>query len=432
MDIHKRQKVTFVAVLAAAAIIFGILHLPSLQIGQLSYLPSASLRDNPPQVRNETMEMWATFARRRDRVRQECQTPPQVYYRHNPKTTPDRFLVDDRHRLLYCYIPKNGCSFWKRVFSVLDGSNSGRSVFNISGTAIHRAQSAFSTLAQGSGSFLAVHHLFQASRKILFVRDPLHRLFSGYVDKFFSPCSFASLEAGVFRNCFNVTKNNSSCTRGLNFTEFLLYVTNDRGYPVNEHFLRQHSLCFPCHVDYDFVGKLESFQRDVEFILKEVVGVNPTEVFGPEEDFEERSDVNIMTDIVHRTWRLCRKERCVTPYGKMLRLWIAFQVRGFLSVQQRFPLSRDMAHKATMPHFLDLVLQAYRRSGRRALVKQQRELAVQEAFRGVPESVMVRVEGLVREDCRLFGYDCDVRARFRVNSPSPPRPLFHMHEALLV
>eukprot|EP00745_Piridium_sociabile_P022085 TRINITY_DN34220_c0_g1_i5.p3 TRINITY_DN34220_c0_g1~~TRINITY_DN34220_c0_g1_i5.p3 ORF type:complete len:123 (-),score=29.73 TRINITY_DN34220_c0_g1_i5:148-516(-) len=110
------------------------------------------------------------------------------------------------------------------------------------------------------------------------------------------------------------------------------------------------------------------------------------------------------------------------------------QVRGFLSVKERFPLSREDVSQQTpsLDQFLGMARAAYRRSGDRRLVKRQRQQAVLEAFRSLPLPLLAKVEQYVDDDCRLFGYNCSVSHRFQQQQDtSQPPSLFRMHEVLM-
>ena len=170
-----------------------------------------------------------------------------------------------------------------------------------------------------------MYHTLQSSKKVLFVRDPYERLFSGYIDKFFSPCSFPD---STITSKFRVPAGMlGKCQSGVSFTEFLQYVSNTKGVVVDEHFRRQYEKCLPCHVHYDYIGKMETFRQDAEFILRSV-HVDPSDVFGSEETFEENSDISIMNDVAERSFSRCRmpSNRCVSSYDMMLRVWVMFQV----------------------------------------------------------------------------------------------------------
>ena len=227
--------------------------------------------------------------------------------------------MDEKHHLIFCYVPKNGCSLWKRVFYILSGHKAGKAVFNLSSTAIHSSK----VVKHLKGNFFQMHHSLQSSKKVLFVRDPYERLFSGYVDKYFSPCAF---NHNKIISRFRLPKvGHAECQPGMNFTEFLLYVTKTTG--INEHFRRQYQMCLPCYVPYDYIGKMETFRQDLEFILRSV-NVDPSLVLGPEDSVEESSDLNILHDVTERSFRLCKSSRfkCVSKYDMTLRVWVTFQV----------------------------------------------------------------------------------------------------------
>ena len=162
---------------------------------------------------------------------------------------------------------------------------------------------------------------------MIIVRDPYERLFSGYMDKFFSPCSFPNLELKII-SYFRARGKSRECQAGASFTEFLRYVTNTGVLHVNVHFGPQYRQCLPCHVHYDYVGKMETFRQDAEFILRSV-HVDPSLVLGTDETFQENSDVNIMNDVASRTFSRCRprsRAGCLSPHRMLLRLWVTFQV----------------------------------------------------------------------------------------------------------
>ena len=229
--------------------------------------------------------------------------------------------MNEKHHLIFCYVPKNGCSFWKRVFVILGGGEQGKVVFNLSSVGV-QANYAVDHL---QGHFFEKYLSLQSSKKVLFVRDPYERLFSGYIDKFFPPCSFSY--ATVMSKFRVPAGRRGKCQSGVSFTEFLQYVSNTKGVAVNEHFGRQHKGCLPCHVHYDYIGKMETFRQDAEFILRSV-HVDPSDVFGSEETFEENSDISIMNDVAERSFSRCRmpSNRCVSSYDMMLRVWVTLQV----------------------------------------------------------------------------------------------------------
>ena len=105
------------------------------------------------------------------------------------------------------------------------------------------------------------------------------------------------------------------------------------------------------------------------------------------------------------------------------------QIRGFLSIHRKFPLSVSEAERTTEQQFQALVKAAYIQSGDRSVVKRQRQLALQEAYHSVPRSLLAEVQRYVAEDCELFRYDCSIESRFNVSNK--PEPVFHIDDILL-
>ncbi|KAK7483703.1 hypothetical protein BaRGS_00025024 [Batillaria attramentaria] len=333
----------------------------------------------------------------------------------------DTFLVDDVHGLVYCPVPKVGCSFWKRVFAILDGKHKSSYLFNLSSVSIHNTRAAYDGLKQKP--LLMKYFLLQSSTKFMFVRDPYERLFSGYIDKIFTPNALGGrLSQQISPN----SDHQTSCATDATFTEFLRYVTHSNS--VNQHFKPAYSTCFPCHMDYDVIGKMETFRQDTESILKSA-GVDPRSVFGSVSSFDENSDLSIMRDVAARTFQcLPRCGGCMSKWQVMRRMWATFQVRGYLSINVTFPLSPVKSEKVTLSQVQDLLKDAYRSSGDHSVTKRQRKAAMMETYYSVPRTVLKELEAYVRVDCALFGYDCSVESRF--NESSRPVPVFHLDTLL--
>ena len=86
------------------------------------------------------------------------------------------------------------------------------------------------------------------------------------------------------------------------------------------------SRCPPCFFRYDFVGKLETFKDDVNFILTSA-GIDPADVIGADSSFDHDSDMNILRDVTERTFSVMRKyEMCMTRAEMLHRTWVTFQV----------------------------------------------------------------------------------------------------------
>ncbi|XP_019493144.1 PREDICTED: carbohydrate sulfotransferase 12 [Hipposideros armiger] len=200
----------------------------------------------------------------------------------------NHLIVDDRHGVIYCYVPKVACTNWKRVMivlseSLLDQGAPYRDPLDIPREYVHNSSThlTFNKFWRRYGRFS--RHLMKVKlkkyTKFLFVRDPFVRLISAFRSKF-------ELENEEFYRKFAVPmlrmySNHSSLpasvreafSAGLkvsfsNFIQYLLDPHTEKLAPFNEHWRQVHRLCHPCQIDYDFVGKLETLDQDAAQLLR--------------------------------------------------------------------------------------------------------------------------------------------------------------------
>ena len=191
-------------------------------------------------------------------------------------------LVHDKYQIIFCSVPKVGSTTWKRVLGILShnvteanimeksldlgGSNPSEYVhtqhfYNRIGL---KPLSRYSL----SESIWRLQNYF----KFMFVRHPLERLTSAYKDKFLtpSPRPFFKLIRQYIRKHFAFKGD-------IPFNVFLRFVISDHKSPkvstvTEDHWQTFDQLCSPCFVKYDFIGHLETFQEDSQFLLKNVLG----------------------------------------------------------------------------------------------------------------------------------------------------------------
>ena len=184
---------------------------------------------------------------------------------------------------------------------------------------------------------------------------------------------------------------------------------------VDAHFLSASHSCDVCHIKYDLIGKMETFIDDVKYIL---AYVNRSDVFDSMGDVDSNNEQRIIGDITARTFRtfplLGRScSGCLgfrTCYFKefiLKRLWMLWQIRGFVSDNQNFPWKNaTVVCKVTQVGFVQNSLTAIELSEDRASRKAQRHKYLLQAFKSVPLAVLKRYRKAVQRDCDLFGYDC--------------------------
>ncbi|EDM07636.1 rCG54611 [Rattus norvegicus] len=178
-----------------------------------------------------------------------------------------RIFVEDRHRVLYCEVPKAGCSNWKRVLMVLAGLAS--STADIQHNTVHYG-SALKRLDTFDRQ--GIVHRLSTYTKMLFVREPFERLVSAFRDKFEHPNSYYHPVFGkaiLARYRANASREALRTGSGVQFPEFVQYLLDvHRPVGMDIHWDHVSRLCSPCLIDYDFVGKFESMEDDANFFLR--------------------------------------------------------------------------------------------------------------------------------------------------------------------
>ena len=143
-------------------------------------------------------------------------------------------------------------------------------------------------------------------KKFLFVRHPYNRLDSVYYDRLrYDPTindNFQKVIGTVIIKRYRPKELTSpeSLILGhdVRFPELVQYLT-DESNPVrmsNVHFTPITDLCFPCQMDYDYVGKYESLEDDAEMILKQVNVTLPF-VFPPSSNEESKRSKHWVEDM---------------------------------------------------------------------------------------------------------------------------------------
>uniref|UniRef100_A0A0A9Z3E0 Carbohydrate sulfotransferase n=2 Tax=Lygus hesperus TaxID=30085 RepID=A0A0A9Z3E0_LYGHE len=196
----------------------------------------------------------------------------------------DHILVDSKHQLLYCYVPKVACTNWKRIFMILTGRTNASDVLSIPA---HEAHSRSVYLTLRNYTTIDAEYLLNTYTKFLFVRHPFERLLSAYRNKleqnYLSSKYFQERIGKYIIQNYRSSLKNVSQIKGndVTFEEFTTFLVNSAKNGFNEHWKPIHSLCEPCYIKYDFVGKYETLWNDANFILKSIGVSNFTFPYAP-------------------------------------------------------------------------------------------------------------------------------------------------------
>ncbi|XP_061565932.1 carbohydrate sulfotransferase 12-like isoform X1 [Cololabis saira] len=186
------------------------------------------------------------------------------------------FIVDDKHGIIYCYIPKVACTHWKSVMYVLNQSEPYPDLTSLQNVSVH-TPNMFPLLSSFSKTEIKVK--LKHYTKFLFVRDPFVRLISAYRDKFEKKDQYFYELFGrdILRLYGNETNPPKTAQEALasglrpsfhNFIQYLLDPKTEKKVPFEPHWRQMHRLCHPCLIQYDFVGHQETLQEDAQQLLE--------------------------------------------------------------------------------------------------------------------------------------------------------------------
>lgn len=200
----------------------------------------------------------------------------------------NHLIVDDRHGVIYCYVPKVACTNWKRVMIVLSESllhrgTPYRDPLDIPREYVHNSSTHLTLNKFWRRYGKLSRHLMKVKlkkyTKFLFVRDPFVRLISAFRSKFEleNEDFYRRFAVPMLRAYANLTSLPASVSEAFSaglkvtfshFIQYLLDPRTERLAPFNEHWRQVHRLCHPCQIEYDFVGKLETLDQDAAQLLR--------------------------------------------------------------------------------------------------------------------------------------------------------------------
>ena len=203
------------------------------------------------------------MAERRQLLREQCLTkPPNPSFIEEADFT--RFIVIEKLKFVFCFIPKISCTNWKRV--LYSAENPGEQVFRNP----HR-NSLFSWLKDYNVN--ERKHILKSYYKAMFVREPFERLASAYRDKV----------EGVWLKRFvipDITIEEIWKEGTVPFSSFIRSVLSSdvitlkkHGYHIEDQHWRSYEQICPCEVDYDFIGHFENLAEEAPQLLK-IIGVD--------------------------------------------------------------------------------------------------------------------------------------------------------------
>lgn len=195
---------------------------------------------------------------RQQLLRDQCsQKPPNPLFIEEADFT--RFIVIEKLKLVFCFIPKVSCTTWKRVLYKVE--NPGKRVLNPHGKKTFKRLNSYT--ADKRREILDTYY------KAMFVREPFERLASAYRDLhttwWFRRIIHPDIKSNEeLRNAPEIT-----------FSRFVrggILSKNKTTQRTNQHW-RSYELICPCEVNYDFIGHFENLAEEAPQFLK-TIGVD--------------------------------------------------------------------------------------------------------------------------------------------------------------
>lgn len=173
------------------------------------------------------------------------------------------YLVNHRYKFIYCPIPKIASTTLNNLVIGLEDKGKARKDPHI------EAQAKYSL------SHLSLFHAVKCLNspnyfKFVFVRNPWARLVSAYYSKFVKPqpSDQSVFAQHVVKMIVQHDNHGIDQTTSISFKQFVEYLVRTDDQNLNEHWKPQS--LFTGNTDFDFIGKIEQFSEDMEYIVKKV------------------------------------------------------------------------------------------------------------------------------------------------------------------
>ena len=210
--------------------------------------------------------MAGTQERRKQQLKNYCLVHNDQKLPWEKKRQLEQFLIDDDNKFIYCAVPKVGSTPMRMTMLRLRNDSN----LKLTESSVHSPKF-WKRLSDDEFNTRELSKRLSTHFKFLLVRDPFHRLLSGYKDKFFGKNRrysnrFRQMIVKALRP--QDEEKVATETNNVTFTEFLTYLLSDGNPMIRDgHWKQVENLCFPCAFDFDFIGHFETLQEDADYLL---------------------------------------------------------------------------------------------------------------------------------------------------------------------
>lgn len=202
------------------------------------------------KLSNQISQVEERQIARKRRLQEYCSQGPFA----KPSTPENLHMlaVDDERKYIYCVVPKVGTTTWTYLLARARGEPQ-----NIFRWKLWRRLSSYSEEERSKR--------LNSYTKFLFVREPWHRMVSAYNNKFIKVYGYTT---DIRREIVKTLRPESFKPdeyHFVSFPDFIQYFSDNK--TRNQHWRQYEQICYPCVIDYDFIGHYETLREDGDHLL---------------------------------------------------------------------------------------------------------------------------------------------------------------------
>lgn len=327
------------------------------------------------------------------------------------KSLPQRHVVfpittNAEYNLLFCPMCKLASTYWTKFFKMLEVYKSNKSINSPFDIPIGIAKPTRERLQLDSGTIVTKYSNYY---KFMFVRNPYTRIISAYVDKIFAPNPTFWRHPGtaIIKTFRDKDKIRHVCGSDTTFEEYVrsIIFNHRKLYEQGRTDCHDESFtgaCHPCELQLDFIGKMEKFSLDSNFLLKKLNLSRTIDTLN--KHGKSLADTDAVMDTVLSPFRWKNEITSCVPWIEALkRMWRKLQIRGLIGKQQ-LPLTNEQANNINQQEFLDLIMKTQKETPYSERKKQQKEALI-EIYSQVDMKYLKELRISYKNDFDFFEYD---------------------------
>ncbi len=176
------------------------------------------------------------------------------------KALQSRYLVNHKHKIIYCPIPKNACTFLKTM--MIEQSDQ-----------LVKYQQSKQNIHQYLGRKDTSFRLTDLSCfhnpdyfKFAILRNPFKRLVSGYLDKIAKRTQPESFALAVIERVYQSLGEKTNLEKSITFKQFINYLVETEDIKLNEHWRPQSTFLGLGLFTFDFIGQFERLDLAISYL----------------------------------------------------------------------------------------------------------------------------------------------------------------------